>query len=271
MVTPKLYNISTGTQKVFSSDVPIKGIDYVALYTSTTGVAQSYVRVQQSEYQVVDDTVVFTEPPQGAFLRLVVASERSELLNTPSMVTTVGANMDVLRTIIDNLDYLITINEGVKTSFKVNSEETLVLDDVTNPKHFNLDLVDTPTGFEYEATTQSIRNRSGRSVDMVGMLGVQAIRTGTQDATLYIYSETSSDGVTWIKNSNSLREWVLKKDAVDFLTIPSVTITAWANGDRIRFKFYKAGTGGVTLLTPEQVVQGDTIKGQSMIWFLDEQ
>lgn len=271
MTTPKLFDISSGTQTIFNSDVPIKGIDYVALYTSTTGVAQSYDRLEQSKYQVVDDSIVFTEPPQGKFLRLVVATERSELLNTPSMISTVGANMDVLRTIVDNLDRLTGINNTLKTSFKVNSEETIVLDDVTNPKHFELNLVDTPVGFEYEASTQSIRNRSGRSVDGVGMLGIQAVRTGGGEATLYIYSETSDDGVTWTPNLNSLREWVLKKDAIDFLSIPSVTISAWGDGQRIRFKFYKEGTGGVTLLTPEKTVSGETIKGQSMIWYINEQ
>ena len=111
-MTTKIFDITGSTQIVFPSDVPIKGKDYVAIYISATGTTYSYERVLPHLYAIVNDTVVFTgNRPTGITLRLVVATHLSEILSTPDMITLVGANMEVLKKITDNLDELLKIAE----------------------------------------------------------------------------------------------------------------------------------------------------------------
>ena len=69
MIAPKLFEINGST--VFTSDVPIKGIDYVDIYTSTSGLIDTYTKLNKSEYQVINDAVVFSTVPSGNYLRLV--------------------------------------------------------------------------------------------------------------------------------------------------------------------------------------------------------
>jgi hypothetical protein len=270
MATAKLFNIADGTQQVFNADVPIKDIDYVAVYISENGISD-YIRAEQSLYRVINDTVTFLEAPTGTFLRLVVSQNKSDLLNTPTMITTVGANMNSIKFIVDNFDLITDVATTVRTGFSANSEQVLTLGDVNNIQYFDLNMVEPPIGFYYDTVSKSMVNVSGRALKMQGLLGVQSIKTDSQNVSLIIFSETSSDGgATWKNNINSLRKWELHKDDVDFLTIPSITISDWLDGDRIRFGFYKIGTGGAQLTTPSETVNGEVVKGQSLLWYLFE-
>lgn len=105
-LTSKLFDISKGIQTAFNSDVPIKGRDFVALYLSTNGLQDSYTRIQASEYSIINDVVVFTTAPSGKFLRLVVATNRGELLNTPTNTATVASNITQINKVAENMDKL---------------------------------------------------------------------------------------------------------------------------------------------------------------------
>lgn len=108
-INTKLFT-PNGVNKIFSSDVPIKGKDYVGVYVSTSGLTDSYVRAISTEYEVVNDSVVFYIAPTGLFLRLLVATNRAELVNTPSNIAMVATFKDNLQLIADNLDYLINLS-----------------------------------------------------------------------------------------------------------------------------------------------------------------
>lgn len=104
MATSKLFDISAGTQRVFNADVPIKGVEYVAVYTSTTGLPASYNRLQQNLYTIINDTVSFTTAPKGKILRLEVTQNRAELVNTPSMTSIVGANIEPIKKVAEHIE-----------------------------------------------------------------------------------------------------------------------------------------------------------------------
>lgn len=106
MITPKVFDISAGTVTVFNSDVPIKGIDFVAIYTTNTGLPNSYERVDASEYRISNDVAVFTTAPTGKFLRLIVTTDRTELLNTPTNIATVASNITQINKVAENMDKL---------------------------------------------------------------------------------------------------------------------------------------------------------------------
>ena len=413
MTTPKIFMLD-GVNKVFQSDVPIKGIDYVAVYTSTNGLSNSYSLVSQSLYEIINDSLVFFTAPTGSFLRLVVGTNKSELLNSPSNIAIVATNMELLDFVAKNIDVIIDsynvvataenmdkitlvgtnmnsivanntnivnidlvgtninnvnlvggsidnvnlvgtnilsvnnlstnmtklsglytqltklvdiynnltdiinvsdaisainiINSGTnltkigivsnsinnvnlvggsidnvnlvasnldsiinRSKFKVKSISALSLDLKANPKSPVLTALPEMVGFELNTVTNSIKNVSGRDVDIIGTMSIQITTASTSGVVVYAYSETSVDGVNWTINGESLRKTKLDKDGTDYVTFPSMLIASkWINGAWIRFKFYKEGAGDATLNTVSDTVNGNSVTGNSFVWTLHE-
>lgn len=105
MISTKVFELD-GVNKVFGSDVPIKGIDFVAVYINNVGLPNDYERVNTIDYNIINDSVVFNTAPTGIFLRLVVTTERSELLNTPTNTATVATNIEKVNKVAENIDKL---------------------------------------------------------------------------------------------------------------------------------------------------------------------
>ena len=415
MTTPKVFTLN-GVTKVFQSDVPIKGLDYVVAYISTTGVSGTYNIVSQSLYSLINDSIVFTVAPTGSYLRLIVGTNRSELLNSPSNIATVAVNMDAVNfaatnidSIIDsynviataqninvisnvgnnigaiqtnstniasinivanntaeiiivsndisnvntvatnmsrvnntgnnidtiklvgnsianvnavgnsitnvnavrsalsnvntvatdllkptpsvnivannminvnlvgsNIDNVNTVATNIgsivnKAKFKVKSDSSLLLDVKTNTKNPNLVELPNMVGFQVNLTYNSIKNVSGRDLDVIGTMAVQVNTTSTTDVFLYMYSESSLDGITWTPNVGSLREVKVNKAGVDYITVSSLLLnTKWLNNSHIRFKFYKEGTGDLTIVPITDTVNGNSISGSSFVWAIHE-
>lgn len=405
MTTPKVFTLN-GVTKVFQSDVPIKGLDYVVAYISTTGVSGTYNIVSQSLYSLINDSIVFTVAPTGSYLRLIVGTNRSELLNSPSNIATVAVNMDAVNFVATNIDSIIdsynvfttaqninvisnvgnnigaiqtnstniasintvanktaeiiivsndisnvntvatniarvnntgnnittinlvgnsitnvnAVNNALsnvntvatdllkptpsvntvansminvnlvgsninnvntvatnigsivnKAKFKVKSDSSLLLDVKTNTKNPNLVELPNMVGFQVNLTYNSIKNVSGRDLDVIGTMAVQVTTTSTTDVSLYMYSEYSLDGITWTPNVGSLREIKVNKEGVDYITVPSLLLnTKWLNNSHIRFKFYKEGTGDLTIAPITDTVNGNSISGSSFVWTIHE-
>lgn len=413
MTTPKIFTLD-GVNRTFQSDVPIKGIDYVAVYISTNGLSNSYSLVSQSLYEIINDSVIFFVAPVGSFLRLVVGTSKSELLNSPSNIATIANNIELLDFVAKNIDVIITsynaiataenmdkiaivgsnmgsivanntnidnissvgsnisnvnlvgtnitnvnlvgtnitnvnllgtnmskldslhtqltklvdvynnlvdivavsnvipsintLNSGTnlakislvgnsitnvdlvgnsidninivanninsivnKSKFKVKSISSLSLDLKTNPKSPILTSLPDMVGFEISTGTNSIKNVSGRDIDIIGTMSIQISTTSTSGVVIYAYSETSTDGVTWSMNAESLRKTKLDKDGTDYVTFPSMLISnKWVNGTWIRFRFYREGSGDATLNTVSDTVNGNSITGSSFLWALHE-
>lgn len=138
MISPKIFLIEGKT--TFQSDVPIKGIDYAEVYTSTSNIVGSYTKVDKASYSIIDDSVVFTSTPSGVYLRLVVSTTRSEQLNTPSSLALVAVYATFIKTVAENIDKLEDMYNAItliKPEYK-NADFS-----VENQKSY---LVDTSTG-----------------------------------------------------------------------------------------------------------------------------
>lgn len=415
MTTPKIFELD-GVNKVFQSDVPIKGKDYVAVYISQTGLANSYNIVAQGLYEVSNNALVFNIAPTGAYLRLVVGTNRSELLNAPSNIANVSTNMDAINYVADNIDAIVdaytviataenidtitqiglnmdnivlvgtainnvnTVGTGIdnvnivanniskvdlvsndiikvnhvadnvsdvvivgdnitnvnnvgvhinkvnivadnmskvntlsvdlnsvnsninrvgnninnvntvgtnidnvnivannissivnKAKFKVRSEVSMSLDVKTNTKFPVITALPNMVGFEVDVITNSVKNISGRDLDIIGDVAIQVTSTATTDVPVYIYSETSTDGINWTINQSSLRKVKIVKEGTDYISMPSLLITTkWLNGSYNRFRLYKEGAGDVSITPVTDTINGTTAIGHSFIWTIHE-
>ena len=156
-------------------------------------------------------------------------------------------------------------------SFTVSSSETLVCPSITTPSILaSMSQVREINGFEIDIATMSIKNISGRTLTMVGDVGIQFIQTGAQPAIVHVISEHSDDGINWTYNESSLREESVEKTGIMYMSIPSFNIDDWIDGRYIRFRFAKTGVGGVTLLSPSAVLSGNTVTGQTFVWTMRE-
>lgn len=415
MTTPKIFELN-GINKVFQSDVPIKGKDYVAVYISQTGLSNSYTIVPQGLYEISNEAVVFTVAPTGTYLRLIVGTNRSELLNAPSNIAIIASNMDAINYVAGNIDAIVdaytviataenietiilignnmdniiltgnnigsintvassinsvntvstdiskvilvansitkvnnvsdnlvnvdkvgtditnvnhvgsnitkvnlvadnvskvsvvytdlndinskitrvansitnvnTVGTSInnvnivannigsivnKAKFKVRSEVSMDLDVKTNTKFPVITALPDMVGFEVHTATNSVKNVSGRDLDIIGSVAIQVISTSTVDIPIYMYSETSIDGVTWTINQSSLRKVKIIKEGTDYISIPSLLITTkWLNGTYNRFRLYKEGSGGVSITPVTDTINGTTVIGHSFIWTIHE-
>jgi len=134
MISPKLFEISGDT--VFQSDVPIKGIDYVDIYTSTSGLIGTYTKLNKSSYEVINDSVVFPTAPSGTYLRMVVTTSREESTNSPNSLSTVFAYLKEIKILADNIDKIGEVYNAVSlitpeykdVGFTTESQKTYLVD-----------------------------------------------------------------------------------------------------------------------------------------------
>lgn len=415
MTTPKIFELD-GINKVFQSDVPIKGKDYVAVYISQTGLSNSYTIVPQGLYEISNEAIVFNVAPTGTYLRLIVGTNRSELLNAPSNIAIIASNMDAINYVAGNIDAIVdaytviataenietitlignnmdniiltggnlgsintvassinnvnivstditkvilvansitkvnnvsdnlvnvdkvgtditnvnyvgssitkvnlvadnvskvsvvytdlndvnskitkvansitnvnTVGTSIdnvnivasnidsivnKAKFKVRSEVSMDLDVKTNTKFPVITALPDMVGFEVHTATNSVKNVSGRDLDIIGSVAIQITSTSTVDMLVYMYSETSIDGVTWTINQSSLRKVKIVKEGTDYITMPSLLVTTkWINGTYNRFRLYKEGAGGVSITPVTDTINGTTVIGHSFIWTIHE-
>ena len=151
MIAPKLFEINGST--VFTSDVPIKGIDYVDIYTSASGLIDTYTKLNKSEYQVINDAVVFSTVPSGNYLRMVVVTSREESTNTPNSLSTVFAYLKEIKLVADNIDKLFEVYnasslitpEYKNASFTAQSQKSYLVD--SSIANIDISIDDTVTSF----------------------------------------------------------------------------------------------------------------------------
>lgn len=83
MLADKIFDIQAGTQVQFNSDITIKGKLYVRAFIDKVGEGDWSI-IDESEYTVINDSLVFNEPQQGVYLAIQVATVSSELTQTPT-------------------------------------------------------------------------------------------------------------------------------------------------------------------------------------------
>lgn len=156
-------------------------------------------------------------------------------------------------------------------SFSVESNESLACTEITSPTPLTtLSQIKEINGFEIDVSTASVKNVTGRSLTMTGSMAIQIEQTGGQPATLYIASQISDDKINWSYNPKSLRVVEIFKNGIDYITIPSLNIANWNDGQYIRWVFAKDGNGGVLLSQPTQTLGSEVVPGQTFVWTMRE-
>lgn len=138
MIAPKIFEINGST--IFTSDYPIKGVDYVDVYVSSSGLINTYTKVNKSDYQVINDSVVFQVVPSGQYLRMVVVTSREESTNTPNSLSTVYAYLKEIKQVADNIDKLFEVYNASSLitpdykniSFTTESQKSYLVDATLN-------------------------------------------------------------------------------------------------------------------------------------------
>lgn len=160
---------------------------------------------------------------------------------------------------------------NAKATFHLKSFDTVVIGDTTASSIMTgLSQIGIIRGFELDVATNSIKNISGRPLQMQGTLAIQVSHSGAQPVNFYVFSERSADGVTWVTNNNSLRENTIAKDGIDYRTIASFTDTPIEDGEYVRFRFARDGAGNATLLSADETIDGVSIDGHSFNWTMTE-
>lgn len=162
---------------------------------------------------------------------------------------------------------------GDKKFFFASTLETVTINDSPTAPSFFTDLELNPNskGFELTPATGAIRNVSGRLLKAcVGSISFQPNKGVGGVTLLHLWSERSSDGVTWTQNENSLRSIEISNSGETFKTSISA-VGDLADGEYTRFRCYALSGGAIDFVSPtDTVLGGEVIRGASIIWELSE-
>lgn len=160
-----------------------------------------------------------------------------------------------------------------RSFFLVTSDEEITINEDNDSPSFlsNIELENDSGDFELTSSTGSIKNISGRNIKLLtGSISFQPNKGGGLTSVMHLWSERSSDGITWTQNSHSLRVIEISNSGETFKTNVSY-INNFLNQEHIRFRAYIYSGGSVTLVPPtDTVLNGNVIKGHSVIWKLKE-
>ena len=146
MLSVKLFDISPGTQKVFTSDQAIKSKDYVAVYVSTVGLVGEYTVVNQDLYALVNDSIVFSVAPTGTFLRVVVGTNKSDLLSSPDTYAQILAIKPEISAIAKYLTELEGLYEAIQLGTVTGRSLVKLLDSDGDLTPYGIHAIDTTSG-----------------------------------------------------------------------------------------------------------------------------
>ena len=160
---------------------------------------------------------------------------------------------------------------GDKVHFIVATKDTIPVPNDPNASGFftGYASINSISGFEVDAVSGSVRNVSGRTIgQMGGTISFSPSKSGGTTSELDIFSERSSDKITWTKNINSARSYQITNTGQSFRTTVSF-ITNWQNNEYVRFKFF-SDSSTLSFASSAIVADGDSIDSYSSVWDLIE-
>lgn len=126
MVADKVFNLQTNSQLVYQSDIPIKGKTFIKVFIDRVGEG-TWETIDGSEYQLINDSIVFSVAPTGFLLIMQVATTPTELQQTPtdiSMLLTVRAEIKELAL---HVGELVIVTDDISSVISVASNITQVV------------------------------------------------------------------------------------------------------------------------------------------------
>lgn len=150
-----------------------------------------------------------------------------------------------------------------------SSEDISISTDIDDPTYIEDFVVLDSYGCSLRASDGSMTNDSGRTLGgVVGNLAMQIEITGGTK-TLYFWSESSTDGVTFTMIEGSAREREISNSNESFVSTVSFS-PSWGDGNYVRFAFACSGSS-MNFTSPSITSNGTTIGGRSIVWELTEQ
>lgn len=155
--------------------------------------------------------------------------------------------------------------------FFAYSYDTIAVSNVeTSPSFFTgLDFPeDTDNfGFEINPVDGSVKNVTTLDfTNVTGTISFQPFKAGGGTTKYYLWSEHSDDdGLTWVTNEGSLRTIEIPNNGETFQSGISAQVN-WTSMRIVRFKMLEIDSSGLTLQSPSQIINGETIIGASVLW-----
>lgn len=160
--------------------------------------------------------------------------------------------------------------EANSETFTVESNNSLTVPAYTlSDVITGLEWIGTPRGFEIDPINNAVKNISGEPLNIVGQVAFHINRSSGGGTTIFrFFSERSSDnGVSWTQNANSLRNFSIGRDGIDYKSGFSFTDNAWNDGDLIRFRFSREGRS--VAIEPVSANFGNgVLTSHSFIWHM---
>jgi len=160
---------------------------------------------------------------------------------------------------------------GSKKHFVVATADNIAVSSDSNATSFFTGLVELNgiEGFEIHVPSGSVKNVTGKTMaEMTGTISTQPSKSGGNSSVLSLYSERSTDLVTWTKNVNSARIYTIVNAGQSFRTTVSF-VSDWVDGEYLRFKFF-ADDATISFDPASIVADGDTVNSYSAVWNLLE-
>jgi len=124
-------------------------------------------------------------------------------------------------------------------------------------------------GFEFVPARNSIKNISGKALQMSGGLFLHLNVLGGGTRLLGVYSETSTDGgATWVNNPNSLRDSEISAAGEGSVSLPSFLFD-WPADAEVRFRTFTVGSMNIER-PPSSSPEGSLVEGYSILWSMKE-
>lgn len=122
----------------------------------------------------------------------------------------------------------------------------------------------------FDGPTGAVENTTDAAQTADGMISFNPNKlSGGGSATVYVFSETSTDGgATFIINEGSLRPVEISNNSDSFTSAVSFVLST-PPGGVVRFRAWAAGAMAFTPST-QSVLGGQTVTGHSMIWNLSK-
>lgn len=171
--------------------------------------------------------------------------------------------------LVDNSDPQNPIIED-KACIVMHSNNTLIdLGFAADPSFFEDAVVDFAKGVQLtDAATGTVRNVSGRVLNMMGFITVNPRLDSGGNSAYIIISETSPDDINWVGNLDSKRRIELTNTSETVQT-KSSKIIGWQPNHDLRFRFFK-GSGNISFRRTAAAALGQTFTTDSISWSMRE-
>jgi hypothetical protein len=157
--------------------------------------------------------------------------------------------------------------------FGVRSNDTIAISENIEAASLLTGLVveGSEVGWELEQALGGMRNVSGRTLEFVeGLISMHTVSTNASKATVYLYSETSTDnGSTWSKNAQSGRQHSVSGQTEQYNSRSSEAFNV-ADNAIVRFRLY-TDKANITIEPVSFTAEGaETVEGPAIRWRLIE-